>query len=90
MSIFEGLMLVCFGLSWPISIAKALRTKTVSGKSPLFMSIVIAGYASGIIHKVLYARDWIIILYVLNLVLVAIDMSLYFKYSRKQPEERTA
>jgi hypothetical protein len=90
MSIFEGLMLVCFGLSWPISIAKALRTKTVSGKSPLFMSIVIAGYASGIIHKVLYARDLIIILYIINLVLVAVDMSLYFKYSRKQPEGKTA
>jgi hypothetical protein len=90
MSIFEGLMLVCFGLSWPISIAKALRTKTVSGKSPLFMSIVIAGYASGIIHKILYARDWIIILYIINLVLVAIDMSLYFHYSRKQPEGKTA
>jgi hypothetical protein len=90
MSIFEGLMLVCFGLSWPISIAKALRTKTVSGKSPLFMSIVIAGYASGIIHKVLYARDWIIILYIINLILVAIDMSLYFNYSKKPPEGKTA
>lgn len=90
MSIFEGLMLVCFGLSWPISIAKALRTKTVSGKSPLFMSIVIAGYASGIVHKVLYARDWIIILYIINLVLVAIDMSLYFHYSNKHTEGKIA
>ncbi len=86
MSIFEGLMLVCFGLSWPVSIAKALRTKTVSGKSPLFMSIVITGYASGIIHKILYSRDWIILLYIINLVLVAIDMTLYFHYSKKQPE----
>ncbi|HEX2958635.1 MAG TPA: hypothetical protein VHO70_17495 [Chitinispirillaceae bacterium] len=90
MSIFEGLMLVCFGLSWPISIAKALRTKIVSGKSPLFMSIVIAGYVSGIIHKILYARDWIIFLYIINLVLVAIDMSLYFYYSGKKHEGRTA
>jgi len=90
MSVFEGLMLVCFGLSWPISISKALRTKTVSGKSPLFMSIVIAGYASGIMHKILYARDWIIILYIINLVLVAIDMSLYFHYSKTKPEGKTA
>jgi hypothetical protein len=90
MSIFEGLMLVCFGISWPISIAKALRTKTVSGKSPLFMSIVIAGYASGIIHKFLYARDWIIVLYIINLVLVAIDMTLYFHYSEKKPEGKAA
>lgn len=83
LSIFEVLMLVCFGLSWPISIAKALRTKKVSGKSPLFMSIVIAGYASGIMHKVFYSFDWVIWLYGVNMVLVAIDMSLYFRYLKK-------
>ncbi len=83
MSIFEVLMLLCFGLSWPISIAKALRTKKVSGKSPLFMSIVIAGYASGIMHKIFYSFDWVIWLYGLNMILVAIDMSLYFRYMKK-------
>ena len=83
MSVFEVMMLVCFGVSWPISIAKALRTKRVAGKSPLFMSIVIAGYASGIMHKIFYSFDWVIWLYGLNAVLVAIDMSLYFRYSRK-------
>jgi hypothetical protein len=86
MSIFESLMLICFGLSWPISIAKALRTKTVSGKSPLFMFIVIAGYSFGIIHKVLYSSDWVIALYIVNLLLVAVDMALYFYYSAKNPD----
>jgi hypothetical protein len=75
-------MLLCFGLSWPISIAKALRTKTVAGKSPVFMSIVIAGYAFGIVHKALYSFDWVIYLYVANLLLVATDMLLYFRYSK--------
>lgn len=76
-------MLLCFGISWPISIAKALRTKTVAGKSPVFMAIVIAGYGFGIIHKTLYSFNWVIYLYALNLILVAIDMSLYFRYSRR-------
>lgn len=84
MSIFEVLMLICFGVSWPISIAKAIRTKVVAGKSPVFMVIIIIGYASGITHKLLFARDWVIFLYALNLVLVAIDMVLYFKYSKLQ------
>jgi hypothetical protein len=78
MSVFEIIMLVCFGLSWPISI----RTKTVAGKSPLFMTIVILGYASGIIHKALYSYDWVIALYAANLLLVGIDMGVYFYYSR--------
>lgn len=84
MSIFEILMLVCFGLSWPISIVKTLRTRMVLGKSALFMWIICIGYLSGIVHKLLYSRDWIIALYALNLLLVAIDLFLYFKYSPKR------
>ena len=41
MSPFEIAMLLLFGASWPVSIAKALRTKVVAGKSPVFMVIVI-------------------------------------------------
>ena len=80
MSIFEALMLVCFGASWPISIAKALRTKIVEGKSPLFMAIIGLGYLSGIIHKVLFSLDWVIWLYALNMTMVAIDLGLYYRY----------
>ena len=52
-SIWEVLFLVCFAISWPVSIAKSLRTKVVIGKSPLFMSLIILGYIFGIIHKFL-------------------------------------
>ena len=81
MSFFEATMLICFGISWPVSIAKALRTKVVAGKSPLFMAIVCLGYLCGVVHKALYSFDWIIALYAVNLVLVAVDLSLYFLYS---------
>jgi hypothetical protein len=80
MSVFEAGMLVCFGVSWPVSIVKALRTKEVAGKSPLFMAIVSLGYLSGIVHKALYALDWIILLYILNMSMVLIDLILYYRY----------
>ncbi|RMD75154.1 MAG: hypothetical protein D6820_15245 [Lentisphaerae bacterium] len=83
MSPFEAGMLICFGVSWPISILKSLRTKEVRGKSPLFMGILCLGYALGIIHKILYSSDWVLALYVLNLLMVSVDLSLYFYYSRK-------
>ncbi len=82
MSVFEAVMLVCFGVSWPISIAKSLRTRKVEGKSPLFMAIVCFGYLNGVIYKATQSFDWIIALYALNMVLVAVDLSLYFYYSR--------
>ncbi len=84
MSIFEAIMLTCFGLSWPVSIAKSLRTKVVSGKSPLFMSILCMGYMSGITHKVLHSFDWVTALYALNLIMVSIDLLLYYRYLPKE------
>lgn len=80
MSIFEAGMLICFGVSWPVSIAKAIRTKVVRGKSPVFMVIVCVGYLCGLIHKFVYSPDWVTFLYGLNLVMVAIDLALYCKY----------
>ncbi|NLG26709.1 MAG: hypothetical protein GX557_02280 [Chloroflexi bacterium] len=83
MSPFEIAMLLCFGLSWPISIAKTLRTRTVSGKSPLFMTIIILGYLAGVLHKAFYAYDWVIFLYVLNMTMVGVDLVLYLRFSRR-------
>jgi hypothetical protein len=80
MSPFEIFMLICFGSAWPFSIAKAIRTKHASGKSPVFMAVISLGYLSGIVHKAFYARDWVIVLYALNMILISIDLSLYFRY----------
>lgn len=83
MSPFEGIMLVCFGVSWPISIVKSIRVKRVEGKSPLFMGVVCLGYVSGIVHKIIYSLDWIILLYGLNMAMILIDLFLYSHYNRK-------
>ena len=80
MSLFEAFMLVCFGISWPISIAKTVRSGMVDGKSPLFLAIVCLGYLSGIMHKLLVSYDWVIALYLLNLAMVATDLGLYYYY----------
>ncbi|MDD6582105.1 MAG: hypothetical protein PUF10_05425 [Bacteroidales bacterium] len=86
-SIWEVLFLLCFAVSWPLSIAKSLRTKIVIGKSPIFMSLIILGYIFGIIHKALYSHDIVIWLYVFNAVLVATDLVLYFTYIGRNRKE---
>ena len=35
--IFEVLMLVCFGVSWPFNIAKSLKSRTAKGKSAVYI-----------------------------------------------------
>ncbi len=80
MKIFEILFLLCFAVSWPLSIAKALKTKVTKGKSPVFMIIIMLGYVFGIINKMVNSMDYVIWFYVLNLCLVGFDLFLYYRY----------
>ncbi len=79
MSIFEAVMLTCFGISWFASVHKSIKAKTSAGKSLLFLLIVWIGYASGIVHKLIYNFDIVILLYILNILMITVDVGLYHK-----------
>ena len=82
MGIFEFLMLVCFGASWPFSIAKSLKSRSTKGKSLGFLLLIELGYAFGIVHKVLYNFNWVTYVYVILFLVVATDVVLYFRNRR--------
>ena len=82
MSVFEVIMLVCFGAAWPFSIYKSYRSKSNSGKSVTFLFIILLGYISGLVHKVLFNFDMVIILYGINAVMVSTDIILYYRNRR--------
>lgn len=80
-------MLLCFGASWPFSVAKALRVKKVSGKSPIFLWLVLTGYCAGIVFKLATweaapERRWVTALYCWNLFIVGVDTMLYYRYRK--------
>lgn len=79
MSIFEVIMLLCFGAAWPSSIYKSYRSGTSQGKSLVFLIIVFAGYIAGILHKLFYNLDWVMVLYGVNALMVAVDILFYIK-----------
>lgn len=89
MSIFEALMLICFGVAWPLSIWRSFRSRRNDGKSVWFLLVVFVGYVSGTTHKFLYNLDGVVILYIANGVMVAIDSALYFRNKRLMRTERT-
>jgi len=77
--IFEVVMLVCFGLSWPISVFKSIRTGSTQGKSLVFMFAIIIGYVSGIIGKLLGGQiNYVLAIYCFNLAVVTLDLCIYF------------
>ena len=87
MSIFELLFFAFIACAWPISITLMIKNKSTKGKSIFFSSIVILGYTFGIIHKCVYDLDLVMVVYILNFVLVAVD-TVVFIYIKNKYERR--
>ena len=51
--ILEAIMLVCFGLSWPISLIRNIQQKTAAGMNIYFILLIILGYLAGITAKLI-------------------------------------
>lgn len=84
MSVFEILMLICWGSAWPFSIYKSYISRSIKGKSLIFLIIALAGYVCSILHKMYYSYDHVIYLYILNMTMVSIDILLYLRNYRIQ------
>ncbi|MCL2299347.1 MAG: hypothetical protein FWC27_04280 [Firmicutes bacterium] len=85
--ILETVMMVCFGLSWPVSILRSWRTRTARGKSLLFLCGIAVGYAAGIIAKLSADQiTYVLAFYVLNLLMVCADIALYVRNRRLDRE----
>jgi len=82
MSVLEAGMLICFGASWPFAIAKTVRTKTVHGKSRMFLGLILTGYGLGVLHKYYHNPDLVMFLYVFNFLMVLTEFILCFVYAR--------
>lgn len=90
LSIFEAGMLACFGAAWPLNIYKSFKSRTAAGRSILFQWAILVGYICGITHKLLYSRDVVLYLYILNFVMVAVDTALYFRNRRLDRQKEAA
>jgi hypothetical protein len=82
--LFESLMLVIFGCSWPANIYKSITSRTTLGKSLLFEILIIIGYLFGLASKVIiYNRMGVLHLSfwfcILDISMVLTDICLYFR-----------
>ena len=76
----EMTMLICFGLSWPISIVKSFRARTAKGTSILFHCFIFIGYIAGIVSKIISDNvNYVLAFYILNACMVFVNIILYFR-----------
>ncbi len=97
--ILEIVMIVSFGASWPMNVIKSYRARTTKGKSLWFLCLIFFGYIAGIASKFLnetymaeFSKKWyVLFFYILNLVMVGIDLALYVRNARlDRAKEREA
>lgn len=83
-AILEIIMLVSFGASWPLNVLKSWRARTTKGKSLAFLCLIFFGYIAGIISKLTAEsfKWYVLFFYVLNLIMVGIDLCLYYRNYR--------
>lgn len=84
--LLEAGMLICWGCSWPFQVAKTYRTKNVKGKSIIFCWLIWIGYVLAITRKVISDPDFVILLYLLNMLFVTADIVLYYRYRERKAE----
>lgn len=81
--ILEAVMLICFGLSWPMNAYKAYKARTAKGTSWQFLTLICAGYVCGIGAKLACGIvNWVLVVYFVNLVLLGVNWAVYFRNRR--------
>ena len=79
-TILESVMLICFGISWPISVYKSYTSKSTKGKSVVFIIAIIIGYLAGISGKIIgNSINYVLVLYMINLLFVTTDLALFIR-----------
>lgn len=88
--LLESTMLICFGLSWPMNLAKNIKARSAKNMSLQFILLIITGYIAGISAKIYTHRfNYVLIVYLLNLVVVSANVVVYFINSRYDRQAQT-
>ena len=96
--IFEIIMIVSFGASWPMNVIKSYKARTTKGKSLGFLLLIFFGYVAGIASKLVneaymsaFSEKWyVLFFYVLNIIMVGLDLILYVRNKKLDRENERA
>ncbi len=78
--LLETVMLICFGVSWPINLIKAYRSHTAKSTSVFFLCLIIIGYVAGISAKIITGQiNYVFAIYWIDLALVLANLAIYFR-----------
>ncbi len=83
----ETIMLICFGISWPINLVKNYRLRSAKSTSLTFLLLIWFGYVAGVAAKLIQLfspamKDptwYLLTIYMINLVMLSANLLVYFR-----------
>lgn len=88
--VLETFMLLCFGLSWPVSLIRTLRAGGACSSSVAFMCLILSGYFAGITAKVMTAGcGFVFYVYLFNILMVGANLAITL-YNRAKARKHDA
>jgi hypothetical protein len=85
--ILETVMMICFGISWPLSVYKSYKSRSTAGKSFVFLFAIWIGYVAGIFGKLMMNNVTpAFYFYILNITIVSIDIALFFRNKKLEKQ----
>ena len=90
--LLEIVMIVSFGVSWPLNVIKSYKARTAKGKSLAFLLLILFGYVAGIASKFVKINAGIevpwytLFFYFLNFFMVGLDVVMYFRNKKLDKE----
>lgn len=79
-NILETIMIISFGISWPMNLIRSYRSRSAKGKSILFNYFILFGYICGVISKILsHTFNLAFYFYFPNIIMVTSDIILYYR-----------
>ena len=102
-TVFEIVMVLCFGASWTFNIIRAYKARTTKGTSLQFTVLIGIGYVGGILSKIFAWIDktkqglsyWdglkvlAFVFYIINLCMILTAVGIYFR-NKKLDAKRAA
>lgn len=92
--VLEMIMMICFGMSWPINIYKLWKVRSTKGTSVFFYSLIVLGYLVGIISKIIKLQEgistpaYVWFFYILNACMVSVGIAVWFRNKMLERKEK--
>lgn len=92
-NVLEMIMIIFFGLSWPLNIYKLIKNRSAKGVSVWFYYFIDLGYAAGIAAKFINMNNgtevpfYVLFFYILNFCMVLAGIIIYYRNKKLDREK---